>query len=554
MRTSSASRFTILSTLAALSACGQTLNVGSRGAGGSSASDQGVGGNVDGSVGGNVGAMITSGGTPPNQPKAGRGPGGAADDLTVGGSDAGAGAPGEPGAPLYDFVLIPALPAPTVPPSDAQPGDEISFDVYPSSASADGKVIFGSSETFYRHVNSSLGATDAALFAWTAATGTQRIGAGFPVREWPDLYPSPSCVASDGSSALFQMGSGPEAFKISRWTSATGLVPLALPLDFHDAYLQNCSPDATRAVADTPESDANRPLYWQLGKNQNAFTQAATLPAGAQSQLALSLDGTAGILSVSGEGVAGVDYYRWQPDSAPVKLVFPTGYSCQGEFLSANGNVIAGTCYGNAGNREGRLFRWTPAGGLVLLDQPVTQALLLSADGNTLFVTNDANSQLMVFLGETLTKTVQMQPEMSVTFKYGADAVVPVSAANDAGSRPGVFTKEGNLRLLPVLPKLPFNQLTLTVNEGTIGIGAAWPAGTQVQDAARGDGVAVVWDQIGIRDVAAELLAAHVDLQQAGGLVAEHVWLDDRTIRIEGRCWTENQFNHQVFVATLPRR
>ncbi len=449
------------------------------------------------------------------------------------------GAGGAAEGPLYDFVLIPALPTPAVPPSDAQPGDEISFDVTPSNASADGKVIFGNSETFYRHVNSSAGAADEALFAWTAATGSQRIASGRPAF---------TCVASDGSSALFEMIDGQGSFQIWRWTRDGGLVPLVVPPGFHDAYLGTCAADATRAEATAASPKGTRPLYWQLGKNQNAFVEAFPGPAGTDSYLSLSADGTAALLSVTGLSPTTSGYYLWHPDSAPTELVPPTDYRCDSQLISADGKVIVGSCYGN---KHRRIFRWTLDGGLVLLEPSDVGALMLSADGNTLLAVDGYTSKLMVFTGETLTHTAHLQPNASyVSYNASADFAVILAGAEAVRSHPAVFTQEGMVRALPVLPELPFAEVKATANEGAIAIGAASPNDTPTFDV----GVAVVWDQIGMRDIAAELVAAHVDLKQAGGLVAERVWVDDRTIRIEGPCWTENQFNQQVFVATLPRR
>ncbi len=560
MRTSSASRFTVFSVLAALSACGQTLNVGSRGAGGSSAGEQGVGG----SVGGNVGETSDRGDAPTNQPKAGNAVGGGAGDLAVGGSDTGAGAPGAGGeheapAPGYGITFIEPLPAPTVVPETVHAGYHVTRAATDGLAgslgdangggrwvSADGSLVIGVSATTFTNPGGPVVYEAHKVFSWTGAGGTRPMPGLQPEEVLADPgVPDYACVAEDGSAAILMNLQHAASAKMYRWTPQGGVSALALPEHVSWVGSGSCSAHATRRSL-LGSIDGTQPVsayFWELGKNNNAVVPVP-LPGPILPDFVLSRDGRRGVLSVETPEVPGqpieTRVYAWTAEEGTTSLGNQAEGNCFARLISGDGNVIVGKC-------SGKVFRWSPTS-FDWLRQDF-DPYLLSRDGRSVWgVTyyRSPNKPSLVSWTDGA-----LNPELPIdTISYQLlGAVDSGNIAYVTLDTLGVMRwTPGALEALPGLPGAEVTALGGFSTDGSLAVGSAWP------DRARNDGaIAVLWDAQGARDILKELTEAHVDMRGAQQLSVSHVWVGD-TIRVLGYVAASDQDVMPAFIAELPRR
>jgi hypothetical protein len=82
---------------------------------------------------------------------------------------------------------------------------------------------------------------------------------------------------------------------------------------------------------------------------------------------------------------------------------------------------------------------------------------------------------------------------------------------------------------LPLLPGQTHTRVTAISRDGVLQVGELLAPGISP---ATNQGLAVLWDAQGARDVLAELKAAHVNLQGAERLTLQRVWHDSAQVRI----------------------
>jgi probable HAF family extracellular repeat protein len=239
------------------------------------------------------------------------------------------------------------------------------------AASADGSVVAG------------VGLLDGGVqwdgFRWTEASGKQAIG-------MPASVGYGMGVSSDGSVIV-----GADLQGATRWTQATGAVPLGSPFPGLYNAASDVSDDGLVVVGqqETPPLQREQAFRWT---QSTGMTLLGTLfGAGGSVATATSADGSV-VVGFTGYGF--FEAFHWTPSGGMVGLGdLPGGeYSSTAWDVSSDGSLIVGFSSTNNGFEA---FVWDAANGMrnlksVFLDEGLdltgwrlTQAKAVSADGRT---------------------------------------------------------------------------------------------------------------------------------------------------------------------------
>jgi hypothetical protein len=503
------------------------------------------------------GGEVLSGGSSGEGGAGGQGPGSAAGwtslEAGVGGHDSSAGAGGEGGAgseplPDHGLTFLPALPAPQViPPGvDVHADDELTFSLDPRAVSADGSLVIGVSTVIFRHRTGPISYKHQELAVWTAAAGTKAV----PLQQanpTAPVFPYEFCVAENGSSFVVS----PDVSPTSRWTPQNGLTSYAPPNGFSGLGWTSCSADGKRASFLGTALGRWNALYWQ--EVDGAAPGAVTLPEGqvTSSSLLLSLDGPGGVLNVTREpSDPAPTVYRWSAGQDSEALLPPDGATCQAFYISGDGAVLAGRCWGPT--ISSGAFRWSVATGLQLLEAD-SEPIRLSRDGSTLlgWQLSDQSPQynkLYAWRGAGAGQLIDVGVESWEVVSLSHDGAAAYVQSHGGELEAFKWTAGSELGSLAKLPGFASSRVIGASQDGSLAVGLSAKPGDSVDS-----GVAVLWDEQGARDIVAELTAAQVHLKGAQGFVPQRVW-PGSPIRMQGYCLQPDADHKQTWFAELPAR
>ena len=238
------------------------------------------------------------------------------------------------------------------------------------AASADGSVVAGE------------GLLDVGIydgFRWTEASGKQAIG-------MPDSVGYGMGVSSDGSVIV-----GADAQGATRWTQATGTVPLDSPFPGHLSAASDVSDDGVVVVGQQTTPPLNREQAFRWTQSTGMTLLGTLFGAGGSVATATNADGSV-VVGFTGWGF--FEAWRWTPSGGMVGLGdLPGGeYSSTAWDVSPDGSLVVGFSSTNNGFEA---FVWDAANGmrnlkslflnegLDLTGWTLTQAKAVSADGRT---------------------------------------------------------------------------------------------------------------------------------------------------------------------------
>ncbi|MCK4275896.1 MAG: PEP-CTERM sorting domain-containing protein [Phycisphaerae bacterium] len=227
-------------------------------------------------------------------------------------------------------------------------------------------------------------------FRWTLAAGLAELGeltgkVGFYL---------PRAMSADGSVIA---GTRLTCIDMEGWiwTQQTGMQPLTQTMGLTDVSfaIHHISADATVLLGHKVPDGDSALFRWS---EDTGFVTLGTLAGGNAvwggrvSGDGSVVVGTCAFRSGPGEQLLRSEAVRWLEDGTPVSLGILPGFDCSlSRGVSADGSVIVGTCRTIADNPNDMLmnaFRWTPQGGMTLLDIPAQQSSTVgvSGDGQTI--------------------------------------------------------------------------------------------------------------------------------------------------------------------------
>lgn len=438
------------------------------------------------------------------------------------------------------FFLIPPL---------APMKDMPSVSTVRGQASApDGSLLIGLSTTSYPELLGYPGYLESRMVMWTPAGGTQPLPF-LEIGEQPEFVRKQVniCLAEDGSRALF-------GFDRSRADAATRdyvvwlftpdghieEIPTASP---HGIELRGCSADAKRAAfADAcPAGCANQRLYyWQLGGNVVDVAPAAT------SELQVSADGASQLLlTVSVNGNAVTAAHGWSPDSG-IGPALDLSKGCGGQplLMSGDQSLLATTCF-QGQKLEGVLWR----NGIRSSLEAGYIPRAVSRDGSTIFGSlppkGDTLDTLALWRGNEPMRVFELAEANLSLFSLAADG----TSAFYQGAPDVRWSLDGPL--VPPLGRTASEEAHAWAVATTPG---PWAAAGRAGPSSASDpiqGVGVLWDANGVRDIIAELRQARIELRDIVSIDPERVWVDT-AIHVQGMC--EFGAGTAACIAELPLR
>jgi probable HAF family extracellular repeat protein len=179
-------------------------------------------------------------------------------------------------------------------------------------------------------------------------------------------------ISADGSTVVGDQ-IFPAGTRACRWTAATGMVDLGMPLTGTTSFAHAASGDGG-VIAGMANAFASDMFRWTAGAGMVALGGGAAWPGYAHG---ISPDGTV-IVGQMGQGRA----FRWTSAAGFTDLgTLPGDASASAYAISTSGTVV-GYSSGPQGNRA---FKWTSTGGMVNLGAPPGQSTVaraVSADGS----------------------------------------------------------------------------------------------------------------------------------------------------------------------------
>jgi hypothetical protein len=433
----------------------------------------------------------------------------------------------------YGLSIFPTLPSAT-------------GEFNPIGASADGSLIIGTVRTPYvgDAIEPEPGDTEDTIVYWTPEGGTRALPFPTAAKQIRNAAPLDitACIAENGERAViavhdinaddvFEAWSFVPDGKSQRLTGPDGLAAVGL---------RGCSADATRAVfQENPDNQMVRLLYWQLDRDMSALT-AVELPTPGIAALMLFKDAPGGRLEIQSTSSFEYVAYDWtaeQGATGPART--PCGDLYSSYLTSGDGSKTV-WCDDPAG-----FTLWT--GGTPTLLGPYAEVggatpREMSRDGSTILGLKrvelsggDVSFTNAVWrAGEPM--RIADLPAGSTTSFLAEDGKTAYVTAEEGLYRWSIV--DDGLQLLEGLVPSDVTRLTAGSADGTLATGVSTPAGSDPYDF---DGVGVVWDAVGVRDVLAELRAAHVDLLGTVAFSPDYpywgyIWRSGATIRMVGRC------------------
>lgn len=256
-------------------------------------------------------------------------------------------------------------------PLGALPGDNLSA---AADSSVDGSVVVGVSGS----------PPGGQAFRWTKAGGIVGLG------HLPGHTGSTGIAVSDDGSTIVGYNHNPrEAF---RWTAADGMVSLGfLPGRANDSVAWASSNDGSVVVGRSGVGADSQAFRWTA---DHGIVAIGYVPDSTTSQaFGVSPDGSVVV------GVSGSKAFRWTQPDGMVSLGNLAGgpFNSSAHGVSADGSIIVGLSGTGSKSSENEAFFWTPATGMVnlqelLVDGGVTTlsgwnleiAWDISADGRTI--------------------------------------------------------------------------------------------------------------------------------------------------------------------------
>ena len=500
---------------------------------------------------------------------AGVGAGGTGGGGAIGGGPGTSGAGGA-GLALPRFFLIHPVDSSGAPQTD-QP-----YSVLLGGASDDGAVLAGTWTT----------TTDPGTnFYWTEASGVVRLDPPSGSSRMPGYWPN---VSSDGSTLFGGYQGG-----FYRWTKQAGY-------EFFDATVPTLTgPGASGDVAFSRDGS----VLWGVASDNSTGWLAyrwrpsdgvVTVPAipgwpadgGYAGYLEPSNCGGCGItrarsaFSDDGKVVAGYHLpsltlaspptlgFIWSEPGTLYELgTMPGTDGCAVLALSRDGTVAFGTCSDSLAVTPPppKAFRWTAASGMV----PIGDGIYFTDTTRDGGVAMGSNGTDALFRWTAGAGAVQLRPPPNTIdlSRYGL-WMTQGSLGDDGGSvygraprtdfQPGPdeerpedafrWSATDGFVLLPALPQRDYSTINAAAPDGSVlvGVSRSHTGGTTYFDS-----VGVLWDCGGIRDIAAELTAAAIDLQGTWLYDPVRVW-SGTSIMIVGYGIANG--NTSAWIAWLPRR
>lgn len=470
----------------------------------------------------------------------GQGDGGSGGSASGASGSAGASTP----ADGYDLYAIPG----TVMPGE----DPKQFDIVASQVSENGELIVGTTwhlpdslepPSVLGDVERSVGQdADARYFYWTAGTGAQ-----------PWTGPHSSLTLSGDGSTIFtyvDASAAHETLGFRRWTLEDGFQDIG-GASYVGTDLSASSYDGKRAAGSFGYTGAAgqhplRAVFWEQGRWSDQVIDASETIAEAAFGW-VSPEGS--VSTVTSYGTP--NHLYWAEGDDELELITQPASDCIANPASRDGRVVISFCSKRGGND---VYRWTAETRTFVSmgELPWTDwANATNPDGSALAAVN--GSRLAYLKGGTTVLTT-------------ADAAIQVMGLNDDGSRvylqqdnrATLWTESAGFAPLESLASLPCTKLSYPGNQvpGFPGNLAAGLSSTDLEPGSLGCGWsksrAVVWDELGVRDIAAELRAAGVSLQGMELRRAERVWAGS-SIRVMGAGELANGARRSWF-AELPAR
>jgi hypothetical protein len=557
-----------------LAACsGTDLHAGDTvGGGGHAGSAAGAAGSImpAGTGGGSGGSTGSPGGTGGVTPIGGNtGTGGV---TPIGGNTGTGGVGGGSGAAAPRFLNLTPVDSSGAPKTD-QP-----YGVLLSGASDDGSVVAGTW----------MSATDSGTsYYWTAETGVVRLdppsGSSHTMGFWPNVSPDGTRLFGRDSAGFYQ------------WTKQAGyeVFDAAVPAfggpgaDTELAF----SRDGTVAWGVAADSSHLLPFRWRPSDGVRSYLSIAGWPANGiyAEYLSSATCGSCGIVrgtsafSDDGKVVAGYHQpnlalptapsrgFIWSEPGTLYELTpMPGTTGCSVSALSRDGTVAFGSCSDPTVvvPPPPKAFRWTAATGMVALGENVYYHDT-TRDGRIAMGGDDAANVLHRWTADK--GAVLLDPSGSALdpARYAVRMTMG-SLSDDGGSaygrapridfKPGpeeegredafVWSTARGFAVLDTLPGYDISTIWGASPDGSLQVGMLR---TRQGNPTGLPELGVLWDCRGVRDIAAELTAAGVDIQGIWLYNPVRVW-SGASIMIVGYGLFNGNTSTRAWIAWLPRR
>lgn len=544
------------------------------GAGGAESEDGGEAGSTGGTVGGTEGATGATGGTgatgsagDTNGGTKAAGSGGSATAATggaqptaggsgTGGDAEGGGAAGElgdggePSNPDVRFVVVGALD-----PLSATPRAGVNYYTDWDDADINGSVLAG----FSASPDPDSPATTGVRFLWTPEAGMIRLPYSSPAVGAYSL----SHLSDDGKSLFGEVAKleaipngiqlGPVSFY--RWTEETGDVPFGPSEAMWNGQIDFVSPDGSAAIglveleADLEAGNNSvREFRWTESDGFELFSDL-DWPPGSGCCTAVNED----LTTLGGIGEGGEGFLWFAPDRSVRLTGIAESPYCTASSISRDGTVAFGECYD--ASEQAIAFRWTEETGMVTIDVPA--GISATGDGRVAFSTDgealyrwsamEGSERLEPPFDWTMERAYRLDFWRGNLSEDGSTIWGQLSVAVGAALDPPELISfrwsevDGFVRLDPLL------EHDASWIQGQTSDGAVHVGSSRLGSASD----AVLWDCMGVRDVARELREGGADLSGVHLSSASRVWVGS-TLMIAGS--GEPEGGRVAWIAWLPTR
>lgn len=453
-------------------------------------------------------------------------------ERSVGGTSGSAGeSSGAPtqADPRYSFAVVPG--------AIVEGDDQRKLDIVARAVSDNGELIFGtmstpiptpsSVEELVDFAPAGLGvrSVEARRFYWTRELGA---------RLW-ERDADPQCLSGDGSAMFTFAESGPgnTAGGLLRWSKDEGFRIIATAESQPDLGIQSCSYDGKRAAGYRgPAGLGMHGWLWAEGQwndEVNVIDADDSAPDSAFGWV--SPRGSVSVVTNYGSPTS----LYWSGGAGELELLSQPHPDCAARPASRDGRVIVSFCSDDSGRH---VYRWTSdtrvfeSMGVLQEADVVTET---SPDGSALAGTAD-NRLTYLKAGTTLRDVASDPLEVRGLSEDGS-----VVYLQQFGEIPNAlsWTSSDGFQALESLPGRPCTELSFPDFRGArivdgmaVGVSAT-NDDSVTQSCDWSTSRAVLWDSHGVRDIAAELKAAGVDLHGITLHVAERVWTGAR-IKVTG--------------------
>jgi uncharacterized membrane protein len=341
-----------------------------------------------------------------------------------------------------------------------------------------------------------------------------------------------------------------------RWTEETGDVPFGPSEAIANGQIDFVSPDGSAAIglveleADIEAGNNRvREFRWTESDGFELFSDL-DWPPGSGCCTAVNEDLTT--LGGIGEGGEGLLWF------APDRSVRLTGIAefpyCTASSISRDGTVAFGECYDQS--EQAIAFRWTEETGMVTIDVPAgiyatsDGRLAFSTDGEALYRWSamEGSERLEPPLDWAMGNAYRLEILRGSLSDDGSTIYGALSVAVGAALDPREWISfrwseaDGFVRLDP-LPGHDASRIQGQTSDGSVQVGTS-RLGQSPTDA-------VLWDCMGVRDIARELREGGADLSGVHLSSASRVWAGS-TLMIAGS--GESEEGRVAWIAWLPTR